>query len=67
MLRYHLLFNGTVLTGHSRGRAEVVLQASAKDESLEPSNDAQQLLFEPISPLEPIPANGAPPIPTPAE
>ncbi|MFT5353391.1 MAG: hypothetical protein ACI9KE_000589 [Polyangiales bacterium] len=52
MLRYHSLFNGTVLAGHSRDRAEVVPQASAKDESLEPSNDAQQLLFEPTSPLE---------------
>jgi hypothetical protein len=52
MLRYHLLFNGTVLAGHSRDRAEVVLLESAKDESSR-SGDARQLLFEPTPPLQP--------------
>ncbi|MFT5356273.1 MAG: hypothetical protein ACI9KE_003496 [Polyangiales bacterium] len=52
MLRYH-----GVLAGHSRDRAEVVPQESAKDESsLEPSADAQQLLFEPAPPLQPPPS-----------
>jgi hypothetical protein len=49
MLRYHLLFNGTVLAGHSRDRAEVVSQESTKDEC-SPTGDAQQLLFEPAPP-----------------
>ncbi|MFT7579094.1 MAG: hypothetical protein ACI9MR_000756 [Myxococcota bacterium] len=49
MLRYH-----RVLAGHSRDRAEVVPQESAKDESSR-SGDAQQLLFEPTPPLQPPP------------
>ncbi|MFT5358738.1 MAG: hypothetical protein ACI9KE_005977 [Polyangiales bacterium] len=54
MLRYHLLFNGTVLAGHSRDRAEVVPQGSTKDES-SPTDDGQQFLFEPAPPLSPPP------------
>jgi hypothetical protein len=53
-LRYHLLFNRTVLAGHTRDRAEVVPQESAKDES-SPTGDAQQLLFELTPPLQPPP------------
>ncbi|MFT5356289.1 MAG: hypothetical protein ACI9KE_003512, partial [Polyangiales bacterium] len=49
MLRYH-----GVLAGHSRDRAEVVPQGLAKDER-SPPGDAQQLLFEPVPPLQPPP------------
>ncbi|MFT5356266.1 MAG: hypothetical protein ACI9KE_003489 [Polyangiales bacterium] len=55
--RFHMLRYHGVLAGHSRDRAEVVPQESAKDESsLEPSSDAQQLLFEPAPPLQPPPS-----------
>ena len=49
MLRYHSLFNGTVLAGHSRDRAGRPAE-SAKDER-SPTGDAQQLLFEPTPPF----------------
>jgi hypothetical protein len=49
MLRYH-----GVLTNHSQNRAEVGPQESTKDEC-SPTDDAQQLLFEPAPPLSPPP------------
>ena len=51
--RFHMLRYHGVLAGHSRDRAEVVPQESAKDES-SPTGDVQQLLFEP-TPLQPPP------------
>ncbi|MFT5355068.1 MAG: hypothetical protein ACI9KE_002284 [Polyangiales bacterium] len=57
--RFHMLRYHGILAGHSRA-AEVVPQESAKDESLEPSNDAQQLLFEPTPPLQPPPPSRHP-------
>ena len=52
--RFHMLRYHGVLAGHSRDRAEVVPQESAKDES-STTGDAQQLLFEPTPPLQPPP------------
>jgi hypothetical protein len=49
MLRYH-----GVLVGHSRDRAKVVPQESAKGEC-SPTGDAQPLLFEPAPPRSPPP------------
>ena len=52
--RFHMLRYHGILAGHSRDRAEMVPQESAKDES-SPTADAQQLLFEPVPPLSPPP------------